>query len=128
MIGKTNTDRDRHMDIHKGEVKVTVILSKMIFPSSKPLHAHVQYVFNESAKYQNLSTNSLCQADFTTQALSSAPSQSIQKPSSQELPKNGCEKSCYFNKNIFFSIILLPVQYVCNEFAKYQTASTNILR
>ena len=35
-----------------GEVKVVVILSKMIFSCSKPLHAHVQYVFNESAKYQ----------------------------------------------------------------------------
>ena len=38
--------------------KMTVILSKMFFYSSKPFHAHVQYVFNASEKYKNLSTNS----------------------------------------------------------------------
>ena len=71
MIRKTNTDRqtDRCMDIHKGKVKVAVILSKMIFSSSKLLHAHVQYVFNESVKYQNFSTNSSSQVDFIMHAL-----------------------------------------------------------
>ena len=55
MIGKTNTDRQTDIWIYiNGEFKVAVILSKMTFSSSKLLHAHVQYVFNESAKYQNL--------------------------------------------------------------------------
>ena len=70
MIRKTNTDRLADIWIYiNGEVKMAVILSKMIFPSRKPLHAHVQCVFNESAKYKNLSTNSSSQVDFTTHAL-----------------------------------------------------------
>ena len=50
-------DQYRQTDIWidiKGEVKVAVILSKKIFSSSKLLHAHVQYFFNESAMYQIL--------------------------------------------------------------------------
>ena len=71
VIGKTNTYKqaDLWTDIN-GKVKVIVILSKRIFSSSKLLHVQVQYVFNESAKYQNLSTNSLSQDDFTIHALS----------------------------------------------------------
>ena len=42
VIVKTNTDI--WIDIND-EVKVAVILSKMIFSSSKSLHAPVQYVF-----------------------------------------------------------------------------------
>ena len=40
MTGETNTDRQTWIDIN----------------GSKLLHAHVQYVFIESAKYENLST------------------------------------------------------------------------
>ena len=52
MTGKTNTDRqiDIWIDIN-GEAKVAVTLTKMIFSSSKLLHAYVQFLFNESAKY-----------------------------------------------------------------------------
>ena len=68
---KLNTDRQTDIQIYiKGEVKVAVILSKTILSRSKPLHAHVQYVFNESAKYGNLSTNSSSQDDFTMHVLS----------------------------------------------------------
>ena len=47
MVGETNTDRQT-LDIN-GHVKVAVILSKMIFSSSKLLHALAQYICNESA-------------------------------------------------------------------------------
>ena len=51
MIEKTQTRQtDIWTDI-KGEVKVTLILSKMIFSSGNLPCAHVQYVFSESAKY-----------------------------------------------------------------------------
>ena len=79
MIGETNTDGQTYiwMDIN-GQVKVAVILSKIIFffSSIKLLHAHVQYIFNESAKYQKMSTSSLRQFDFTKHGLS----QTIQNP------------------------------------------------
>ena len=71
MIGKTNTDR--YMDIYiNGDVKVAVILKKNMcfFSCSKPLQAHVQYIFNESVKYQNLSTNSSSPVYFTMHVLS----------------------------------------------------------
>ena len=67
-LGKAiQTDRqtDIWIDINGG-VKLAVIF----FSSSKLIHEHVQYVFNESAKYQNLSTNFSSQIDFIIHAVS----------------------------------------------------------
>ena len=65
MIGKTNTKRQTDILIYiNSEVREAVILST----GRKPLHALVQYL-NGYAKYQNLSTNSSSQVDFTTHAL-----------------------------------------------------------
>ena len=49
-----------------GEVKKPVNLSKMI----KLPHAHLQYVYNILAKYQNDEPKTLGGADFTMHALS----------------------------------------------------------
>ena len=38
--------------------------------SNKHLHVYIKYVLNDSAMYQNVSTNSSCQVDFTMHALS----------------------------------------------------------
>ena len=73
---------DRQTDIWKyinGEVKSGSHFVKNDFSSNKPHYVHVQYVFNESAKYQNLSTNSSSQFDFTMHALYQLH-QSIQNP------------------------------------------------
>ena len=71
VIEKIDTDRHTNIWIDiNSEVKVAVILPKNIFSSSKLFHAHVQYVFNESAKYHNFSTNSSSEVDFTMHALS----------------------------------------------------------
>ena len=72
MTGKTNTDNRQIYTciVINNKVKVAVILSMKIFSIKKLLHTHVQYVFNESSKYQNLSTNSLSQDDYTMFVLS----------------------------------------------------------
>ena len=53
MIEKTNTHKQTDIWIdNNGEVKTgSHFVKKMFFSSSNLLHAHVQYVFNESAKY-----------------------------------------------------------------------------
>ena len=77
--------------------------------------------------YQNLSTNSSSQDDVIMHALSKLHHVRASKKS-RIIKKWLSEKSCCFDENNLFSIILLPehVQYVCNESAKYQIASTNI--
>ena len=60
---------DRQTDIWTA-INGGVIFVKSDFSSSKLFHEHVQYVLNESAKYQNLSTNSLSLIDFTMLAVS----------------------------------------------------------
>ena len=123
---------DIWIDIN-GEVKVAVILSKMFFFFSSNL-LHV-YMFNMSL--MNLQSIRICQQILHAKLISPCmhyPNSTISehtKPRNQELPKNGYVKiAVVLTKIIFFSIIRLPahVQYVCNESAKYQIASTNTLR
>ena len=57
-LGKQYRHTDRQTDI---SIDINVSGSPFVkkdFLSSKLFHSHVQYVFHESAKYQNLSTNS----------------------------------------------------------------------
>ena len=107
------------------------------FSCSKLLYTHVQYVFNKSAKNQNVSAKNitLSQVDFTIKVLFQMhhlnnSSQSIQNPVEKNNQNKIAEKSCHFDENNFISIILLPapIQYVCNESSKYRFASTYNLR
>ena len=69
---------------------------------SKFLHAHDQYVLMDSAKYQNVSTNTFRQVNFIMHAL---PQVNILKPHKTQLlriTKNWLsEKRCCFDENDF---------------------------
>ena len=100
--------------------------------SSKLLQAYIQFVFNESARYQNLSTHSSSPVDFTMHALSQMHCLRAYKTKCSRITKKCLrKKSCRFDENKIFSIIVLPahVQYGDNEsiFFLVSDDSTNIL-
>ena len=96
-------------------LKKAVNLSKNYFFSIIILHAHLQYVWNMSAKYWKEILKVLGEVDFTKYAL---PTIIVYK----QWSKNGSMLKIAVNvKNYFFSIIILHahLQYVWNMSAKY---------
>ena len=67
---QTDIQTDLWVDINCEVKSGSRFVKNVFFSRSKHRHAHVQYVFNESAKYHNLLTNSSSQVDFTMHALS----------------------------------------------------------
>ena len=98
-----------------GYVKKCCKFVKNYFFSIIILPAHLQYVWNMSAKYWKEILKALGEVDFTNYEL---PIIIVYK----QWSKNGyVEKCCKFVKNYFFSIIILHahLQYAWNMSAKY---------